>query len=177
MLQIIIIILMGYLMFGHVKMAELSFARKYFRCHGDITSEAVEMLEESDRDQINRLWDHGNHEDIMFNERLNFFLVFEGILIAVVGQLYSKTPPDIFIVKATIVLGLLTTLIWWYVQIQQKIILEDVLERGRDLIPEYRVTLDRRERKRLPIRVIPLLAYCIPGLVLAFWITLLICLR
>lgn len=131
------------------------------------------MTENLDQDAKNRLWEHGFHEDTMFSERLNFFLVFEGILIAVVGQLYSQSPRNIFVVKATIVLGLLTTLIWWYVQIQQKIILEDLMERTREAIPEYLVTVERRNRRRLPIRVIPLLAYGIPGLVVAFWLVLL----
>ena len=124
-------------------------------------------------DALNRLWEHGNHEDTMFSERLNFFLVFEGVLIAVVGQLYAQTPHNVLVVKATIVLGLLTTLIWGYVQIQQKIILEDLIERSRELLPEYRVTVERRNKRRLPIRVIPLLAYGIPGLVLTFWLVLL----
>jgi len=131
------------------------------------------MAEDLDKDALNRLWEHGNHEDTMFSERLNFFLVFEGILIAVVGQLYSQTPRNVLVVKATIVLGLLTTLIWGYVQIQQKIILEDLIERSRELLPEYEVTVERRNKRRLPIRVIPLLAYGIPGLVLIFWLILL----
>jgi hypothetical protein len=131
------------------------------------------MAENLDKDAINRLWAHGFHEDTIFGERLNFFLVFEGILIAVVGQLYSQSPRNILVVKATIVLGLLTTIIWSYVQIQQKIILEDLLERSREAIPEYKITVDRRDRRRLPIRVIPLLAYGIPGLVVIFWLVLL----
>ncbi|MEL6460854.1 MAG: hypothetical protein AAFX46_13655 [Cyanobacteria bacterium J06636_27] len=136
------------------------------------------MVENLDKDALNRLWEHGNHEDSMFSDRLNFFLVFEGILIAVVGQLYSQMPRNILVVKATIVLGLFTTLIWGYVQIQQKIILEDVIERSRELLPEYQVTIERRNKlrskHRFPIRVIPILAYGIPGLVLTFWLVLLL---
>lgn len=131
------------------------------------------MAEDLDKDALNRLWEHGNHEDTVFSERLNFFLVFEGILIAVVGQLYSQTPRNVLVVKATIVLGLLTTIVWGYVQIQQKIILEDLIERSRELLPEYQLTVERRNKRRLPIRVIPLLAYGIPGLVLTFWLVLL----
>ena len=43
------------------------------------------MSQKLDSDQINRLWEHGLHEDEVFNNRLNFFLVFESVLLGMVG--------------------------------------------------------------------------------------------
>ncbi len=43
-----------------------------------------------DSDQKKRLWEMTVHDDTMFNNRLNFFLVFESVLLSVVGLLYSS---------------------------------------------------------------------------------------
>ena len=130
------------------------------------------MSEQLDSDQLNRLWEHGLHEDTMFNERLNFFLVFESILIAIVTGLHSQTSEP-FLEKIVTTLGLLTTIVWGYTQAQQKYILEGLLERTREVIPEYRLTVERRRKVNWPIRNLPILAYGMPALVSLLWITLL----
>ena len=50
-------------------------------------------------DEISRLWEHGLHEDKIFNERLNFFLVFESVLIGVVASLYNAPTSKTFVVR------------------------------------------------------------------------------
>ncbi|MES1241418.1 MAG: hypothetical protein ABUT39_07350, partial [Acidobacteriota bacterium] len=70
------------------------------------------MNENEDRDQgqIDRLWQHGLHEDGIFNERLNFFLVFESVLLGVIGMLLDKETASYgSIIILLIILGLAVT--------------------------------------------------------------------
>ena len=130
-------------------------------------------MDKLDSDQLNRLWAHGLHEDTMFNERLNFFLVFESILIAVISGLHSQSP-NALLEKVLLILGLLTTLIWGYTQAQQKSILESLMERTRETLPEYKMTVERRRKSNWPIKNLPILAYGMPVLVGLLWIALLV---
>ena len=41
-------------------------------------------------EETNRLWQHGIHEDQIFNSRLHFFLALETMLIGVVALLLSN---------------------------------------------------------------------------------------
>ena len=43
------------------------------------------MFEELEDKQVDRLWEHRLHLDSNFYNRLNFFLVFESVLIGIVG--------------------------------------------------------------------------------------------
>jgi hypothetical protein len=47
------------------------------------------MAEDLDNEQKARLWKHKLHLDTTFYIRLNFFLVFESILLGFVGVLYT----------------------------------------------------------------------------------------
>jgi len=127
-------------------------------------------------DQINRLWEHGMHEDTVFNDRLNFFLIFESVLLGVVGMLYGKQPPVMKEVLITIVcLGLLITIIWGYIQARQRSTLNRLIERLEEHLPEFRETyepLDRKKWRRLSGTW--LLTYFIPLLVVLIWVALLI---
>jgi hypothetical protein len=48
------------------------------------------MPENLDSEQRNRLWEHGIHAENVFLNQLNFFLVFESVLLGVVGILYNN---------------------------------------------------------------------------------------
>lgn len=129
-----------------------------------------------DPDQIRRLWEHGLHEENVFNDRLNFFLIFESVLLGVVGMLYSKQPA---VMKSVLVimacLGFLITIIWGYIQARQRSILKRLIERLEQHLPEFREThavLKRKKWRRLSSTV--LLAHVIPLLISLVWLALLI---
>lgn len=67
-------------------------------------------------DQIDRLWQHKENVNTNFNNFVNFFLISESILLAVVGMLAGRP----IIIKAVqisiIILGLILTLVWIYIQ-------------------------------------------------------------
>ena len=130
------------------------------------------MADNLNPDQITRLWEHGLHEDKIFNERLNFFLVFESVLIGVVASLYSTPTPKMFVVKAIVIFGLLLTLVWG-LQARQKFILDSLKARLKEAVPEYSKTVEKRERGKWPISVTALLTYAIPALVTLIWVVLL----
>ena len=125
---------------------------------------------------IRRLWEHGLHEDTMFNDRLNFFLIFESVLLGVVGMLYGKQPP---IMKPILLLlgflGLFITIIWGYVQSRQRSTLQRLIDRLQENLPEFRETYSPLDQKRWRrISGTWLLTYLIPFLVALIWIALLI---
>ncbi len=49
-----------------------------------MTQQQEEEIFLLDNEQKNRLWQHKMNEEAMFNSRLNFFLVFESVLLSVV---------------------------------------------------------------------------------------------
>lgn len=70
------------------------------------------MTEHWESEQMNRLWEHRHYMSSTFYNRLNFFLVFESVLLGVVGILYSKSNSVTLILKMIVLLGLVLTLIW-----------------------------------------------------------------
>jgi hypothetical protein len=50
------------------------------------------MLENLEKDQIDPLWEYRTHMNNVFYNRLNFFLIFESVLLGVVGVLYNTSP-------------------------------------------------------------------------------------
>ncbi len=69
------------------------------------------MSDKPDRDQIDRLWQHGLHEDNIFNNRLNFFLVFESVLLGVVAMLFGTPTPNVDVIRTIIILGIAITVV------------------------------------------------------------------
>ncbi len=130
------------------------------------------MCEDNDK-KIERLWQHALHEDLMFNERLNFFLVFESLLIATVASLYNASIHEIIIIKLLNLLGLFLTAIWCLVQVRQKSILDDLKNQTKELIPDYEQTLVRRSSLGRKFSITFILAYGVPALVASIWIVLL----
>ncbi len=99
----------------------------------------VTVRQDLENDQINRLWEHGTHEDTIFYNMLNFFLVFESVLLGVVGLLYSKTASPEPVLKIIGALGLSVTLVWEYAQIKQRRYIKIISARAQNwtLIMSY----------------------------------------
>ena len=78
------------------------------------------MPENLENDQINRLWEHRLHVDNELYVLLNFFLIFESVLLGVVGVLYSRPNPAMMVLRVLVILGLSITIVWGYVQARHK---------------------------------------------------------
>ena len=128
------------------------------------------MSENLDNEQINHLWQHAMHSQNRFDNRLNFFLIFESVLLGVVGTLYSKSASAKPVLITIICLGFFLTVLWGYIQAREKYLFEGVEKRLEEVAPEYRETLRRREQRRWPLRSTPLLTYGVPAMITAVWI-------
>jgi hypothetical protein len=132
------------------------------------------VVQQLDSEQINRLWQHAMHSQNRFDSRLNFFLIFESVLIGVIGMLYSHSSYAKLVLIAMICLGVLLTAIWGYVQARERYLLDDLETRLKEVAPEYLETVARRESMNWPLHSTPLLPYGVPSLVGLLWISLLI---
>lgn len=134
-----------------------------------------EKLEELTPDQVARLWEHGMHEDKIFNNRLNFFLVLESVLLGVVAMLFGQNNPSSnrdFVLRVFMFTGLAITLLWAYVSARQKYVFDSLKERLREHLPEYAGTVRARKRARWPLSNNTLLAYVVPETFIVIWIIL-----
>ena len=137
--------------------------------------ERYDMMEQRlDNEQINRLWQHIAATQSRFDTRLNFFLIFESVLIGVAGILYSRPIMAKIPLLFIICLGILLTAIWQYIQARERYILDDLESKLLEVSQEYRETVARRERVKWPIGTTALLAFGVPPLVVLIWIAFLI---
>ncbi len=130
------------------------------------------MLVNLDNEQLRRLWEHRLHVDNEFYSRLNFFLIFESVLLGVVGALYSKTNQAMLVLRVFVILGLCITLVWAYVQARQKYFLDAINAQCREIMPEYRATVENWNKTKWPLSTRWLLAYVLPTLIAFVWIIL-----
>jgi hypothetical protein len=135
------------------------------------------MSENLDNEQINRVWEYRLHIENLFYNRLNFFLVFESVLLGVVGALYSKPNPANPVLKVIVLLGFSITVIWIFVQARHKRILDVLSIRTNELMPEFRASWKRIDERmgwlRSLVPALFLLTYVVPSLVALVWIFLL----
>lgn len=132
------------------------------------------MQEPLGKDQIDRIFEHRAHSVDAFYNRLNSFLIFESILLGVIGLLYSKPTSPLLAIKLFIVFGIVITLIWWYVQARQRHYLNVATSYAKEVIPEYSAILSKVKEEVLPSLSRNLVTHAIPALVLLIWIILLI---
>jgi hypothetical protein len=92
-------------------------------------------------DEVNRLWQHGMHEERLFHDRLNYFSFLETGFLTICGIMYNKEPAVWFFVPITVV-GLLFTLLWLIIQRRHWTYCVHVHERIKQLVPEYKATLE-----------------------------------
>src|SRR5438309_11709846 len=92
-------------------------------------------------DEVNRLWQHGMHEEKLFHDRLNYFSVLETGLLTICGIMYNKEPAVGFFLPLTAV-ALLFTLLWLVIQTRHWTYCVHVHERIRRFVPDYRATVE-----------------------------------
>jgi hypothetical protein len=124
-----------------------------------------------DEPQASRLFEHAMHEDMLFNERLNFFAVFESLLLATTATLFSSRQlVTTFLALFFAVLGVLITAGWMWIQHRQLVTLTVLVRRSEFHVPEFKETRILSRGKRRRGRSSALLAYFVPSVVLAMWL-------
>ena len=122
-------------------------------------------------DEVNRLWQHGLHEERLFHDRLNYFSFLETGLLTICVIMYNKEPALGLFLPITAV-ALAFTLLWLIIQRQHWAYCVHVNERIRQIVPEYKLTtggfLAGGHRDGLSIS--KPLALAVPSLFLCTWV-------
>ncbi|HEY1186156.1 MAG TPA: hypothetical protein VGE74_00805 [Gemmata sp.] len=124
-------------------------------------------------DEVNRLWAHGMHEERLFHDRLNYFSFLETGLLTICGIMYNKEPAIGFFLPMTVV-GLVFTFLWFVIQRRHWSYCVHVNSRIKQLVPEYRVTLEAFAGKRDGLSISAPLALAVPVLFALTWVAFLI---
>lgn len=124
-------------------------------------------------DQVNRLWQHGMHEERLFHDRLNYFSFLETGLLTICVIMYNKEPSIGFFLPVAVV-ALLLTLLWLIIQVRHWVYVEHVHVRIRTLVPEYRATVEAfaGPGRRDGLSISKPLALAVPALFACTWIAL-----
>lgn len=125
-----------------------------------------------------RLWQHAMHEDAMFGERLNSFLIIESVLLALVallkqGEAQGAGPGSASVLPWFAVLGAGLTVALWFVQAKHRAMVKLVAGRAREHFPELKETeeiLKTRWWWRGSGSFV--LAHVVPAVLLSIWIAL-----
>jgi hypothetical protein len=92
------------------------------------------------QDEVNRLWQHGMHEERLFYDRLNYFSAIQVGLLGVFAILYHKEPSVGVFVPLTAAAPAFA-LLWLWVQARHWSYCVHVNDRIRGAVPEYARTV------------------------------------
>ncbi len=101
------------------------------------SSESVSLSQ----DELNRLWQHGLHEERLFHDRLNYFSVVEIGLLSAFAILYNKDRPYGLLIALAFA-ALAFTVFWLLLQYKHWGYCQFINLRQRKMIPEFRETVD-----------------------------------
>jgi hypothetical protein len=124
-------------------------------------------------DEVNRLWQHGMHEERLFHDRLNYFSFLEMGLLTICGIMYNKEPTVGFFVPIAVV-GLLFTMLWLVIQLRHWTYCVHVNTRIKQLVPEYKATLESFPGHRDGLSFSKPLALSVPVLFACTWVAFLV---
>ncbi len=125
-------------------------------------------------DQQNRLLEHGIHEENVFYSRLNFFSVFEGVLLTALVSLDAREGSLPELSWLIPVIGLVVTAMWWHAQEKKRQLVNVLGERIEALLPEFKDTiLMFKSRRQRPVSASLYMTHGIPAIFLALWLYLL----
>ena len=124
-----------------------------------------------ENDQKNRIWQLFLHAEEIFYTRLNFFVVFETLLLGVVSLLYSRPPQAKLLLIGIGMLGLGLTAAWTYSQARQLYVFHRLRDYVKEVLPEYQAVRDGRKKWFLGSMTV---MTWIPGLVVVLWMVFLI---
>ena len=124
-------------------------------------------------DELNRLWQHGMHEERLFHDRLNYFSAVQVGLLGVFAILYNKeTAPGVFVPLTAV--GLTFALMWLRVQVRHWRYCVHVHERIKKTVSEYAQTIAGFASPGMPdgLSIARPLAFAVPLLFAATWVAL-----
>jgi hypothetical protein len=124
-------------------------------------------------DEVNRLWQHGLHEERLFHDRLNYFAAMQVGLLGLFAILYHKEPaPGVFAPLAAAALAL--DLLWLRVQARHWRYCVHVYEQVKKAVPEYGRTVAGYAAPGRPdgLSLARPLAVAVPVLFAATWVAL-----
>ena len=126
-------------------------------------------------DEKQRTWEHFLHEDNLFNDRLNLFLLSNSLLLALVGVLLAAVKINRLVLTLIITIGLLITIAWLYAQAKQYHIINTLNIQVRNDFAEYRWYEDSVKQRNWFrwLHTTATLAYGIPILMASVWVLLL----
>lgn len=93
------------------------------------------------QDELNRLWQHGLHEERLFHDRLNYFSAIEIGLLSVFAILYNKDRPFGLLAPLTVA-ALAFTLFWFLLQYKHWRYCSFIFSKIREFVPEYRSNVE-----------------------------------
>ena len=108
-------------------------------------------IKKMSEDQLNRLWQHRSDVVFIFNNFVNYFLVSESILLAVVGMLIGKPIASKPLLLSIVTLVLALNLVWIYIQGKQLFIMKVLKDKCKQNMPEYKATLNLWKASRWKI--------------------------
>ena len=129
-------------------------------------------LESTERTGIGeRLLQHGIHEENVFYNRLNFFLLFESVLFSAFLSAQSSDRPLSSTLAWTVVgLGLLSSVFWLVVQYDKLMLVKTLVKRIVEYLPEFGETIRQAQAKRgANIRATEALALVTPSMFVGVW--------
>lgn len=126
-------------------------------------------------DEVNRLWQHGMHEERLFHDRMNFFSAMQAGLLAVFAILYNKEP-TLVVFLPLIAVALALTLLWLVVQVRHWRYCVHVNNRVKQAAPEYGQTVDAfgAPGRTGGMEITRPLTYAVPLSFAATWVALLV---
>ena len=135
----------------------------------------VEQPRFDDAVQQQRLWEWTLHEDNLFSERQNLFLVAESMLVA--GHAAALDSSAESAAEAIGAVALVLTLAWGFVSWRMAVLVDYIQGHARDNLPEYKEICKDRPKiagssKLLRSRVV--VAYVLPLLLGILWVLLLV---
>lgn len=126
---------------------------------------------ENEREQ-ERLWAFTLHEDGVFNDRQNLFLVAESMLaVAYATALIAKTYDSAVVIA---VVALTLTVAWLYASIRHSRIVDSIQTQAKTVFPDYAAIYELRKWWWLPLRSRTVTTLGVPLLIGALWVGLLI---
>jgi hypothetical protein len=129
----------------------------------------------SDERKVDRLFQHGLHEEGVFYNRLNFFLVFESFVFAVAVTGLGKEGPPIAITRFICIVGVIISGVWWYAQVNKLVLLKALEDRIEASCDEFKETIAVANKKRIfqVWSANGILAHVFPLLFVGAWLFLL----
>jgi hypothetical protein len=152
-----------------VKIGGWLYLESVTQCYGS-PGALRENAEPQDDAQRNRIWEHRLHEDTQLNQRLNFFLIAEAMLVVAAAQVLSSNAAKPWLGVGISVVGLGLTLVWWAVNRRQVVIMRHIQKRATEALPEFR----KHYETRPPGRSTGLLSGGIPAIIGFVWVIILV---